>query len=570
MVFKEQSFILAKVRIISENQTPLFERLVSSLVDGVHIFPYDRGKIWEFGHIVLRSNLKKYNELDKRHNVENKLKELANSQNGLHTKEKLNGWLKKFDEFKKILEPHFDQQQEQEAKKLEMDIIEYVNSQFKYNNLLKTVFAIGGYCLFKKKPEYIRYLWEYKQPPDSDALWTGHDIVPNTINGLINLYFKKGFSKGEFDFWEGHHGSEIYYKQYFLLLLARTLRALKREEIENYNLSKLNIHLLSGLEYSIDEFVQIAKNLKEQTEILDKIGFNTARLDELFDNRLLPFLKSLKTKAQEEIKSLQRKQCISSKRVSEFKAQVLKGFNESTIIRNIFKHYKLYKDRTNEKWEGSSRRFGINRVDSKGAFFDEWYVDYGKWGVYYGRDLASGENLDLLNQITANCKEIKESQFEQTLGKFNNLSDIIIFATKETLYSFFGNSKNFLPKWHKNSPQLDLKSFEGWYLFKGLHIPIFEIPHRIGKQIFILNKLKLGTLLQYSPLNKGESNELKKDIFYMNVQVFSENQELMDKFIQEPPEWLNRIGSEEKQKQYLCERVLISIFERFAYRRAIK
>ena len=558
--------------IISQNQTSLFESLVSSLVDGVHVPSYHRGKIWDYGHLILRSNFERFNQLDKEHELEKRIKELANSENDLNTKEKRDEWLKKFEEFKKILEPHLDKGQQQNISKTEEEIREFVDTQFKYSNLLEIVFAIGAFCLFKQKHEYIKYLWEYKQPPDSDASWIGHDIVPSTIDGVVNFYFKKGLFERKFDFWEGHHGSEEYYKKYFLLLLARTLQAVrannegKYEQIENYNLPELHISRLSDLEHSIDGFVELAEGLKTQRETFGVLGFDMAALDELFDKKLIPFLKGLKLKAQERIKNLQRDQQISQKKIGEFKDEVLKGFNESTILRNIFKHYKLYQDKTGEKYKGKLDRFGISVVDAKAAFFDEWHVHYVDWGTNYGMNIASGENSQLLEKIATQCKEINESEFEKTLGQFDDLSDAIIFATNVALYRFFESSKNFKPKWHRDTLQLDVNGFEGRYLFKGKDIPIFETYHKsIDKLILVLNKSKLGTLTQYSPLNEGEREGVKKDIFFMNIQAFSEDPELMDKFIQKPPEWLTNIGNEEKRKEHLRENVLINIFERFEY-----
>lgn len=497
---------------------------------------------------------------------------MADSENDLDTKEKRDECFKKFEELKKILEPHLDKEQQNNALKIEEDIREFIDGQFKYNNLLEIVFAIGAYCLFKQRLEYIKYLWEYKQPPDSDICWIGEEIVPHTIDGLVNIYFRKVLFERKFDFWEGHHGSEKYYKKYFLLLLARLSQSMRvnsegrYEQIENYNLPDLHIYRLSHLEHSIDGFVELSRELKTQRETLGVLGFEITVLDELFDKKLIPFLNSLKLKAQERIKNLQRNQQISQKKISEFKDEVLKGFSASTILRDIFKYYNSYQDKSGKKYKGQLDRFGRNIIEDKAAFFEEWHVYYWDLGANYGRNLAYSENSLLFEKIASQCKEIKESEFKKTLEHFQDLSTAIIFATNIMLYRFFENSKDFKPKWHRDTLQLDVKGFEGYYSFSGKDIPIFETYHKsIDKQIVVLNKAKLGTLIQYSPLNEGESEELKNDIFSINVQAFSENKELTDKSIQKAPEWLQKIGNEEKQRDYLQEKVLIHIFKRFEY-----
>jgi hypothetical protein len=82
-----------------------------------------------------------------------------------------------------------------------------------------------------------------------------------------------------------------------------------------------------------------------------------------------------------------------------------------------------------------------------------------------------------------------------------------------------------------------------------------------------LNKSKIGKLVQLSPLNEGEKEESIEDIFYMDIQSFSENKKLMEEFVKEPPEWLQKIGDEQKQHEHLRERVRIQIFERFEYKK---
>jgi hypothetical protein len=569
-LFDKYFFSSAKY-IISRSQTSLFENLVSFLVDGIQIPSYNKGKIWDYGLQIREFDAKKYSRLDKEYEINGWVKALANSEKDLDTKEKREKWLEKFEGLKTMLAPHLNKEQKENARKIEAEIREFVDAQFKYNNLLEILFAIGAYCLFKQRPEYIKYLWEYKQPSDSVISWMGPDIVPNTPDGVVSLYFKKGLFERKFDFWEGHHGSEVYYKKYFLLLLARTLQPLKAntegkyEQIEAYDLPDLHIHQLSDLERSGDDLANLATDLETEKDTLYRLGFNIEASNELFYAKIIPFLQELKRKAIERIKNLQREKKISQKKIEEFKDEVLKEFKRLTRLRNIFVYYELYKDKTGGIYEGVLDRFEINKVSDKAAFFDEWHVHYLDWGSNYGRELALGENSQLFEKIAKQCKEINEGDFEKSLGQFEDLADIIIITTN-VAFIFLENSENFKPKWHRDTPQVDVDSFEGCYSFMGIDIPIFETYHvGSGKKILMLAKSKLGTLTQYSPLNEGENEELRKDMFYINIQAYSEKPELVKQIIQKPPEWLKKVGDEETQKDYLREKVLIHIFERFEY-----
>jgi len=278
----DRHFFSSVKYMISENQTSLFQAFVHWLIDGLLITTYNKGKIWDYGHLILYNDSEKYGELDKKSEIGHRVKELANIEHDLYTKEKLDWWIKKFDELKETLEPNFDAKQKEEARRIEEDIRDFAVSQFKYNNLLGIAFAIGAYCLFKRKLEYIKYLWEYKEPPDADGSWVGHNIVPDTIDSVVSFYFSKAVIERRFDFWEDHHGSERYYNQYFVLLLARVLEKIrpkgegKYEDLEHHNLPDLDVHRLSDLEHSVDVFIKAAQELKGEKHILSTLGFEVS------------------------------------------------------------------------------------------------------------------------------------------------------------------------------------------------------------------------------------------------------------------------------------------------------
>jgi len=568
-------YFFSSVKYMSdENQISLFKGLVFSLVDGIHAPSYRGGRIWAYFNILISiAGVERSNELNKKYRIEKIVTELEDSLCKLDTKEKYENWLTKFNKLKEIFDPYFNQDQRKQYRKKEEEIVDFAATQFKYNNLLEIVFAIGAYCLFKQKYDFIKYLWEYKQPTDADASWIGNDIIPNNIDQIVILYFGKYLLERKFDFWEDHHGSEIYYKEYFLLLLARVLQNEKINgegkygQLEEYHLPKLDIHRISDLKYSIDDLIENANKIREKKDVLSVLGLDVENIKELFDDKLIPFLKMFKEKAQKKIEEIHREQDISLKKIDEFKEDVLKGFNESLILRDIFKYYKLYEDITKGEVKENLKRVGIgNIISDKAQFFDEWYAHYYDWGTGFGRDLAHWENSFIFEKIINNCKEMNERNINKCLDELKDISNIIIFSLNLDLYDFFSDSNNFVFKWHKNSSPLNVKEFEGKYRYKDKDIPVFSIhQNKFNRKILILNKIKLGKLIQYSPLNEGEDEYLKKDIFYINVQSFSENKELMDNLIKNPPDWLQKVGDEQKQKEHLEKKVLINIFERFKY-----
>ena len=551
--------------IVSESNFSLFKALVSTLVDGF-IFPsYNKGKIWVYGTLLIDYNLKKYNEL----NIQSKITELDSSVDDLDTLENFNKWFNKFEKLKKILSPYFIGELKTQSDVLEKEINDYVISKYKYDKLLEIIFAIGPYCLLKEKPEFIKYMWEYKQPPDSDGVWSGENIIPNSINEIIKLYFVKGIYENKFEFWEDHRGSELYYQQYFLLLLLNSMRNITPDsngefvQFTSYNLTNIHVYRLNAIEHSTDRLIEISKKLKEQEEILRILRFDLTNIDELFDKKIIFFLQILKKKAQEQIKDIQRKQTINSKKVDEFKEKFVKSFHESAEIRNIFKYFNLYEDKTNEI--AKMDKFCVRTVDEKAAFFEEWHVYFDDWGSSYGRNLALSEDRELLTKIITACRKSDNQELKPILDKIS-ISDILMVFININPHIYLKNSANYKPKWINKNNQLDINCFNGWFSFKYKDLPVFVINNNaFKKHILILNKTKMGKIIQYSPLKEEEDIGFKKDIFNINIEDLSTNQNALEKIISEKSDWLSEIGTEEQQIEHLKEKALITIYEKFDY-----
>ena len=421
-------------------------------------------------------------------------------------------------------------------------------------------------------------LEQFRKEPENDGIknfyFDTEGTLPNTLKELTEIFLSAHTFETE-HFWGWHwwgiipngkvHSVDVLGKIERLYCI-KALRILKNEPREKIEKIKLPYNRdLSFLVKDNGKLIRILNDIQNNRSnwkfiLSDEEIANISCLKELLEKA-----KKKQEKAERECKKSTK---ISHKKVEEFKEQVIKGFKETVVLRNIFQSYKLYEDKTNERYKNELKRFGINIVDDKAAFFEEWHVHYGNWGIHYGQDLAFGEDSYIVGKIASYCKEIEERDFEKILEKFSNLSDIIVLATNVALHRFFKNSRNFKPKWHKDSPQLKVSGFEGWYTFQDQDIPTFEIRRKVDKQVMILNKSRLGKLTQYLPLNKGEREELRKGVFSINVQAFSENGKLMENFLEKPPEWLRKLGDKEKQRDHLEEKVLVNILERFEYNKA--
>ncbi|MBD2570685.1 hypothetical protein [Anabaena lutea] len=559
--------------IISNEKPSFFKGIVSILKDSGMLkcypnLPDSASKIVVYEDFLINYNTENYYELEQNYEAINKLeslKKILENVRTIETIENLDSCLVNIDEIEILLKPYFEPfpkieyQRYQKYEDIGNNIRGIIKLNFKRNNLQSIIFNAGAYCIFKKRFDYIQYLWEYNLPSDADAIRLNHDIYPITVGGLINF----GINAIQIaSFWEDHHESKIYHQKYLLFLLIREIqRNNKQEIIDNFRFSEaLDSRELDNISYSVDSFIELANKLKEDTENLTILGLDINNIE----SALIPFLESLKPKVEERIKSLLRTKNISSQKVDQFKQDFTDNFDKSTIIRNILSYHGLYEDRIHAGLEIGINPFGIIEVSEKAAFFEEWYLQYSDMGITYGRELAICENLRIIEEIENLCHEIDISQFDAAIDVFKeNLGNIIILTINLDMNSLLKNRDNFKSKQQNDCPKIELKGFQGCYTIENFDIPVFTVYDNTGnKRILIFDKSRLGKLVQYSPSNESETEELT-GIFHISIQSFSENQEIMNDLLQNPPTWLTDLGDQIKQKEYLEEKVKIEIYEKF-------
>lgn len=574
--FNERLFYVTQ-NLISHNQYSLFKDLIQSLVDGINIATWYKDDIREYKYLALVSDYKKFEEINQKYNLARKLEDLENDTNVFRDEKELGKWLKNFEKVQLLLDPFWSLEQREEAKKIEKEIQASITSMFKHKALLEVMFSIGSYCFFKEQFGYVQELWEYQQPEDADASWVGHNIVPDDLNTLVNLYFEKGSIQRRPIFWDDHHGSATYYKKYFLLSLVRLiLRDQKKNLVSQYSSKELSAYQLSSMYNSIDSLVALScefkEELKEQKNALKVLKISSDYIDDVFDAHLLPFLKSLEVAAKTRLKTLEKSQEISKDKIQAFKEDLLVGFAEMPAIREIFAFYKLYKEKDEEQ-SNNITPFGINEFSKRGAFFEEWPVYYYNHGRELGRSILIGENLKLVSTLINYCEEVKVEHLVEILHKFKDLSKVAILLVNVSMQNLIDgqrlidDSDQFKSKWKAGVPQLNIKLFDGWLTVKDQLVPVFQIYCKgIGDKIITLDISKVGYLSQYlfledSPNEQGQ----RRSLLSVTVEDFSRKQEFMQSFLENSSTQLANLGSEDDKKEYLSERVLIKAVEKFRF-----
>ncbi|MBI5754336.1 hypothetical protein HZA40_04300 [Candidatus Peregrinibacteria bacterium] len=284
-------------------------------------------------------------------------------------------------------------------------------------------------------------------------------------------------------------------------------------------------------------------------------------------------LKSLLNKARvdQEEDDLRRKRNtnIAGEKVEKFKKGLLLSYSQSHPIKAIFKKYGLYEDNTDKSYSGAIKKNGINTMFDKAPFFGDevsWHVHFvGHDEAFgFGRGMAYGENEQMLEKLISNCQRVNREDFETTILSFKT-SNLLLIATNHASWTFFEQLGNYIPHWHPNFPKDRLfEGAEGVMRLKNLFVPVYQVftPNAEKSEVLILDKTKLGKVIQYSPLDKKDQQTLKYDVFLIDVQEFSPDSVILNEFLKNPPPWLKKISTEEKRKEHLQEEVLIHIYQR--------
>jgi len=565
----DEYFIRSIKNIINREISPLYEALISYLITGFYRLHYPDYQIMSFEKSLLETNYDSFNKLDKYYNLHKRMIDLEIGYSSIINKENLKKWLDDFEDYASIYEKIYRDLDIDNFQNIKSVIINNAYYKYKYNNLMVIAFLIGPYCIFKNRYDYIKYLWEYNQPPDSDATWASDHIIPKTPTELIDMYFNK-MSRDKYElFKEDRHGITKYIKQYFILLLMQYLRFSfewinQPSGLANFNLNDYDSYTLSDISHQADELKQTAQSLKLQNKLFEELNFEINEAHKLLDEDINHFLDNLKKMAIEKIENYKVNFSASPKKIEEVKKKTIEEFYQNASIRILLDRYDCIENNCTIPYVGILGRRGINGVYDKEAFFDEWYVNYSLGGYRFGLDLAAIENNYLRKILSGSCENLDYKKIVDVLEQFDELDNVVIIALNIFSRRFFDDDINFQPNW-KLEPNdiIDIGTFEGFYKFKEHKIPVFRIFDNIKlKSVAIINLKKSLILKQYSPLNIDDDNCLQKAIFYMSVKAFSEDKKLLDEFLENPQPWLSEKGDREEQRKYLLKKVLIQFYER--------
>jgi len=347
------------------------------------------------------------------------------------------------------------------------------------------------------------------------------------------------------------------------------IRSKTQEELDQIKLpyNRDMAFLADGTRDLMKTIKNVEENPDNWSDLLDQNAISKT-------NGLKSLLEKAKENQEEDDLKKKRSTEINGDKVKSFKDKFIKNYSDSHPIKDIVRAYGIYEDKTKEEYSGSIKKLGINTMFDKSPFFGDevsWHVHYvGLEEAFgFGRNMAYGENDYILKEIIKSSNEISRDDFYKKLNE-SDPQNVIVIATNHAVWKFFERSGGqYIPKWRQDY-RVDIvdKKASGAIKISNFYIPVYEAYNSDAKKsdIIIVNKSTIGKCTQYSPLDKKDKAEMLINEFLVDIKEFTDDSEILNEFMQKQPPWLKEIEGDINKKNYLKERVLIHVFERFEFK----
>lgn len=576
--------------LIDNSEFDLFKEFVSHSIDGIHVPSHKLNDMYDIHDILRLEDFDKYRELVGQHNTGKRIRALIDDAKTLYAYEDYRKWELRVDELKGDLYSQISRSSKIKLTKLINEIKEAALLVFANNSLKSLFFTIASWIVYtkkltkKEKATFIKEIWTHKNPGDSNAVHGGNDIYPKDLGQTV-LYFFSNESPSFPFFWEDHHSASSYKNKYFLYLLLWHLRRIVPAtqfgiessesadedssveiypDIDQFSLPFELATELSSVKYRVD------KLLEDDIPQLKKDPL-TKELIPNFDldikSKLIPLLNKISSDAQEKIEAKEVDQPLSQRKVDEFRNSFLKAYEKTVLFRRLFEGVSSLENKVESEELVDFQLVGFNRLEDRALFFEDWHVGYSNWGEDYGQGMAEGEDRRILESIVSNLENTKNENISEVLEEHGATNNTVIFASSETIYDYFEGHENYIPYWQEITNEEREPYLAGWFQHNELKIKIFNYHLEKKNYYFaIFNLDGVGKFVQEYPLLERDLPEHKSYLFkHFRIMIgdFATDNDLVNRFLENPPQWLSDRGNNEQQEEFLSSKLLLQIGEKF-------
>lgn len=256
-----------------------------------------------------------------------------------------------------------------------------IKRRFVYNNIQFVTLLIGSYGLFLKKYDFVKTLIYYNQPLDSETLFVNKDIIPESLDDLVEMYMKAHLTTMQYSLiWSDHHDVTNCFKQFLYFLTFVQANRVKLNLGVDVSKDNSNSQKLFYLRHVIEQFENAVNNFCD--EELKKLGIQN------IDNskkKIQAALDNIKNNIKNTEDDLKKYQKLDAGKVETFKKDVIDQTRSSSLWVRAFKE--------NDLVGGTKCEYIIGLK----KFIDKSFLSVNDEGMYVG--FSQSFSKELVSQI---------------------------------------------------------------------------------------------------------------------------------------------------------------------------
>jgi len=407
------------------------------------------------------------------------------------------------------------------------------------------IHGLSVYLIYLEKYKHIKDLWTFKQPDGASANWIGHSIIPENIVELIKIFPIN--RRRENCFQDEHVDCVKYRLQYEVLYMAYLITRDDYRPTTSYTLSTDEVYL-SSLKYYMEQFKRTIDDVLDNSKVCRKLNIDRKNIIETKE-QLYSIVEDVILECENKIEINILSNELEEHRMEAFKKGFIDGYRKAEGIKRLFKLYNFYvEDLKNVK---KDRRFGINQLAPKSVFNSKQVMGVDMFGNDYARNMVNGLKKTILDDMLDRSEEVNTTLSSLTKKiKLENIL-LIVFRNKELF-----RNPNFEGAWRDKEHSIEHPSFEGWYIYEKIKLPVFRFNLDLKDKFLVLDKSKLPHISQYAP---ADINTLTEE-FYISITDMKDDPNLIETIINRE----NLVDEQrESRKLELKKQVKIEIYESF-------
>jgi hypothetical protein len=479
--------------------------------------------------------------------------------NYIETQQEYKDWERELDEYiEGEITPHI--QLNEEIEKQIRILKEHAFKIYKFNRLQVTTLKLLGLCLFKGNYSILKHALHYNQPPDSNAIQGNKDILPVSLNEIMNAVSVKYQMEHELlGFWGGHHGVEPYLDRLLVILFYHYKR---RRNYGDENITQAATYYCEGKLRNdsgrIEGFKSHIERLKKTFEFLlrgSEIKREFFKDQEKIEETDRVFDEIIEA-CNQALQKIEKTSPISEATKTRFLEAIIDNYRKYNYLNRFFKKYGM----ETEHPIHDKNSFGFNEMMDRTAFIEQWYIPYFGFSEGQGRNLAEQENRNAQFVLSRGLIPIKIKQLDiaATLAKYPG-EQYVAICRNVHLDMLLYRDENYKPTYRdKNADEI----IEGFYQGTYKNLPIFGLYDELfGESIVIIKT----TGLLYNE-NTGEVKEPFTVLadFKVSFIDFGTDKGKLEAMIKKAPIWLQEQFKENTQglRDYLEKKVWVRMFKR--------